>query len=389
MTENISYLSPNGQTTTYGTGTVTRMFVGTIDGVVMLDRKLRGKPWVETGRGIAGRHVAALLFEPGSGRLFAGCHADGGLWVSDNGGEGEWRRLENGLDTAHIYSLAARATGEGVTLFAGTAPAGLYRSDDLGENWSDVSGLKDVPGAADWTFTPPPHHAHVKDVVFHPTEPETVFALIEQGGLYKTTDDGATWRELDAYAHLPLEDGPRGGGGDSRELHRLLIHPDDADLMYLATAQGLYRTNDAGETFERVQGQGARVGYPEFLFVDPTDHVSILLAGSRLNPTEWFNDGIADSTVQRSRNQGDSWTEVNAGFPNPVIGAFEAMSMHLWYGGMMLVIGTATGEIYATDDNCRSWVCLTDNVPPVSKEDHHLPFLSDADRAVAMKARGL
>jgi hypothetical protein len=56
---------------------------------------------------------------------------------------------------------------------------------------------------------------------------------------------------------------------------------------------------------------------------------------------------------------------------------------------MMIVIGTATGEIWATDDYCRSWVCLDDDVPSLSKEDHHLPFMSDADRAAAMAARGL
>jgi hypothetical protein len=79
MTGNITYLSPNGQNTSFGTGTVTRMFVGTVDGVVTLDRRLRGKPWAETARGLKGLHVGALLHEEGSERFFAGCHADGGL----------------------------------------------------------------------------------------------------------------------------------------------------------------------------------------------------------------------------------------------------------------------------------------------------------------------
>jgi len=56
---------------------------------------------------------------------------------------------------------------------------------------------------------------------------------------------------------------------------------------------------------------------------------------------------------------------------------------------MMLVIGTATGELYATDDHCRSWVCLYDDAPAFSKEDHHLPFMSDEERAAAMADRGL
>ena len=126
MTDNITYLSPNGQNVSFGTGTVTRMLIGTIEGVVTLDRKLRGKPWVETARGLDGLHVSSLLFERVSGKLFAGCHGDGGLWVSEDGGGSDWRRLENGLGHAHVYSLAVRDIGGTVTLFAGTSPAALY-----------------------------------------------------------------------------------------------------------------------------------------------------------------------------------------------------------------------------------------------------------------------
>ena len=147
MTENVTYLSPNGQNVSFGTGTVTRMLVGTIDGVVTLDRKLRGKPWVEAARGLKGLHIGALLCEPGSGKLFAGCHADGGLWVSDDGEGADWRRLTDGLAHDHIYSLAVRDHGGEVTLFAGASPAALYRSDDLGENWTEISSLRDVPGS--------------------------------------------------------------------------------------------------------------------------------------------------------------------------------------------------------------------------------------------------
>ena len=79
--------------------------------------------------------------------------------------------------------------------------------------------MRDVPGSDEWTFVPPPHHPLVKGVVFHPTEPDTYFVLIEQGALLKTTDDGASFTEVDAYA-----------SPDDRqwkEVHRLLVHPTE------------------------------------------------------------------------------------------------------------------------------------------------------------------
>lgn len=381
MTENITFLSPNGQAVSYGSGTVTRILAATINGVVTLDRQLRGKPWIETARSLEDLHVGSLLFDEGSGKLFAGCHHDGGLWVCEDGSARDWRQIQNGLDRHHIYSLASRVADGRTTLFAGTAPAALYTSYDLGESWEEVKAIQDVPGSGDWTFIPPPHFAHVKNVVFHPNEPDTYFVLIEQGALLKTIDDGSSFVEIDSYSNP--------NDRQWKEVHRLLIHPADPKLMYLATGEGLYRTRDGGESFMNVHHRGQRVGYPEFLYFDPSDHKSVFMAGSHLNPTEWFKDGIAESTILKSTDQGENWSEQNAGFPDPVIGAFEAMSMHLWYGGMMLVIGTATGELYATDDNCRSWVCLYDGAPAFSKEDHHLPFLSDEERADAMVKRGL
>lgn len=60
-----------------------------------------------------------------------------------------------------------------------------------------------------------------------------------------------------------------------------------------------------------------------------------------------------------------------------------------WDGGMMMAVGTATGEVYASEDKGASWVCIADNVTPVSKDDHHLPFLSEEDRAAAMEHRNI
>ena len=72
-----------------------------------------------------------------------------------------------------------------------------------------------------------------------------------------------------------------------------------------------------------------------------------------------------------------------------MIGAFQAMTQHIWDGGMMLVVGTATGEVYVSEDRGASWHLISDQVAPVAKGDHHLPFLSPEDRESAMAQRGL
>ncbi len=93
----------------------------------------------------------------------------------------------------------------------------------------------------------------------------------------------------------------------------------------------------------------------------------------------------------RSADRGETWEKLDRGLPDPVIGAFEAMTMHHWPGGMMLVIGTATGEVYASevtgDAAITAWTRIADAVMPVSKDDHYLPFLPPEARQRALAAR--
>jgi len=375
MTEITSYLSPGGQQITRGDGPATRILVGTLHGIATLKRAAPDKPWRLTGRSLEDRHVSSLLYEAGSGKLFAGAHDDGGLWVSDDGDGASWRPLAKGLARPHIYSLAARRCGDQVTLFAGTSPAGLYRSEDLGESWSEITSIFDASDTSKWTFPPPPHIPHVKQTVFHPTDPETLYVLVEQGALLKSTDDGRTWIELSSYSD-PADE-------VYRDMHRLVIRPDRPDVFYLVTGCGIYRSADGGESYDRLMRRGDRIGYPDFAFLDPDDDRTVYMGGAHTSPGEWRQSRMARSCVMRSTDEGRSWTELNNELPNPVAGSIEAMSQHLWDGGMMLAAGTATGEVFVTEDSGASWIQVADSVTPVSKDHHYLAFMTDQDRKAA------
>jgi photosystem II stability/assembly factor-like uncharacterized protein len=380
MTQITTFLSPSGQQITKGSGPATRIQVGTLEGVATLERAEFGAQWSLAGRSLADQHVAALVYEEMSGKLFAAAHSDGGLWVSDDGEGKNWRPLTKGLDRPHMYAMAARRRGDQVTLFLGTRPAALYRSDDLGESWTEVTAIFDVADVEKWTFPPPPHIAHVKQIAFHPTDPDTFYVLIEQGAFLKTTDDGKTFTDLTSYSD-PAD-------ASYRDLHRLVIKPNDPNKLVVVTGVGIYRSEDAGESYTQLTKRGEQMGYPDFAFLDPDDDNIIYSGGSELNPRAWYDSGMAKSSVMRSDDNGDSWITVSNGLPTPMIGAIEGMSQHVWDGGMMLLAGTATGEVYATEDKGASWQLLTDKAQPISKEDHHIPFISEEIRRQTLAARG-
>ena len=366
-----TYLSPGGQQHSRGDGPANRVLVGSFEGVATLERN-GGSGWELTGRSLRDRHVGQLVYEPVSGKLFAGCHAGGGLWVSDDGEGKDWRQLTNGVDRPHIYALAARNIGDKVTLFAGTSPTALYRSDDLGETWQVMTSIYRVGQTQKWTFPPPPHIHHVKQIVIHPAEPETFFVLVEQGALLKTIDDGENFVELEEYSDP--EDIAY------KDCHRLTINPDNPDILWFSSGVGIYRSDDGGQNFHHLMKRGDRIGYCDFAFIDPDDARTVYQAGSTLNPDDWFKNGISKSCVMRSADNGESWEERVNGFPNPMVGSIQAMTQHLWDGGMMLFAGTATGEVYLSEDRTESWQRICDVVTPVAKDNHHLPFMTPEER---------
>jgi hypothetical protein len=53
----------------------------------------------------------------------------------------------------------------------------------------------------------------------------------------------------------------------------------------------------------------------------------------------------------------------------------------------MLVLGNATGQIYASEDDGASWQCIASKLAPVSKDNHHMPFMPAEERQKLMAAR--
>ena len=374
-----TYLSPNGQQTTVDEQPALRISIGTLEGVATLERDKEKEPWVLTKRSLHNCHVGSLVYEPRSQKLFAGGHDNGGLWVSDDGEGKKWRQLKIGLEKLHIYGMAARCTADKVTLFVGTKPAGLYRSNDLGENWSEISSIYNVPDKEKWTFPAPPHMAGVKQIVFHPTETDTLYVLVEQGAFLKSNDDGKTWVDLTSYSHP--------NDASYRDMHRLVIKPKSPETFVLATGVGIYLSHDAGQSFEQLTRRGERLGYPDFVFLDPSDDNVIFTGGSELNPRAWYDTGIANSCIMKSENGGESWTQLKEGLPEPIVGAIGAMAQHVWPGGMLLLAGTATGEVYASEDKGQNWEKIADHLRPICKEDHYKAFISEKVRREVVAER--
>jgi photosystem II stability/assembly factor-like uncharacterized protein len=359
----LACLSPNGRADYPSDGPLTRLLVGTIKGVYALERPDPASEWLIADTSLDGRQISALVLEPRSGVVFAGI-AGHGLYASTDSGR-TWELRAEGLRIDHIFAMALDERGSQPVVYAGTLPPALFRSSDMGQTWQELSSLNEIQDADKWNFRAPPGAPHVKNIAFHPTQPETFFACIEQGGLMKTDDRGKTWTELFAWQQ-----------DDTfyRDAHRLTLQRSNPDVMYLASGDGLCKTTDGGRSWERLTTGTYKVGYPDALFIDPDDDQVVYIGGAGGHPGTW-DAQTARASFARGSDGGHRWEELREGLPNPVRGNIEAISMMHGQGQVAFYAATAVGEVFASENRGQYWRQIA-QLPPISKAGHYRRFLA-------------
>jgi photosystem II stability/assembly factor-like uncharacterized protein len=192
----------------------------------------------------------------------------------------------------------------------------IQRSDDGGKTWSPVGNkfaYEGVPGTHQW-YDGTAHPWEFKRVWhLEPslTDPDTVYAGIEDAAIFRSTDGGQNWSELPGLREHGS--GPRwqpGAGGMC--LHTILLDPTDANRMYIAiSAAGAFRTDDGGKTWQPIN-QGLHSEY----IPDPkadVGHCVHHIAMHPARPSTLFMQKHWD--VMRSDNAGDHWHEISGNLP--------------------------------------------------------------------------
>ena len=208
------------------------------------------------------------------------------------------------------------------TYYMGATGGGLWKSEDYGTSWKNVSdGYFDSPsiGAIRVCQTDP-------NIIYVGTGSDGLRSNVISGkGGYKSPDAGKTW------THIGLK--------ETGHIGAVEIHPDNPDVVFVAAIgnafaaneeRGIYKTMDGGKNWKKVLYLNDKIGFSDLEF--HPENPQILYAGAwKAQRTPWtiISGGMQEGGIYKSVDGGESWSQLKTGLPTGLIGKIDlAVSPH-------------------------------------------------------------
>lgn len=348
--------------------------VGSTKGLFLLRSDASRKRWQVTGPHFPGHPVYAAAAFPrnGSLRLWAAPqspHFGAVLRSSDDLGN-TWTQPESpnikfptdtGAALKQIWQIAAGPANEPETLFCGVEPAALFESKDGGQSWNLVRGLFDHPDRPRWE--PGGGGLCLHTILPDPSGRGRLLVAISTGGVYRSEDGGRSWRSRNQgiRAEFLPDKYPEFG----QCVHKVVQHPSRPDRLFLQNHFGLYRSDDAGDSWKDI-AHGVPSDFGFAMAMHPHDADSVFILPLQSDQFRCVPD--ARLRVYRSRNAGNSWEPLTRGLPQK--NAYEttlrdAMAVDSSRPAGVY-FGTRSGKLFGSRDEGTSWQLLADGLPPIA-----------------------
>ena len=339
------------------------LLVGTKKGLYILRGDAGRGSWACEGPEFAPAPIHHAAYDPRDGSIYAAVNSTwGGSRVEYSRDLGKtWQTSKNpafpeGSDRTFYQTWHIEPGHEKTpnVVWAGIEPAALFKSEDRGETWSIVKSLDDQPSRAKWVpgFGGMGLHSIAIDAV----DPNKMSVGISVGGVYTTTDGGATWSQDNTTT-----------GGERPDvfycIHKLLAHPQVSGLRFMRVHLEVYwREPDEKSWQFRTTGLPTNFGFAAA--IHPRDRSTayvIPLDDTKRTATPF---GIA---VYRTTDRGKTWDRLDKGLPQgaPLEAVREAMSTDR-LDPLGIYFGTANGDVWASRDEGGSWTRIAQYLPYVT-----------------------
>lgn len=337
--------------------------VGTDKAAFLLRSNGSRDHWALEGPLFKGWKVTAAARDP-SGRYLIGTASQvygPALHVSDD--LKSWRQIEKGpawpKDAERKLNQIWTIRSNSSRIYAGVDEAGLFESADGGESWQPVDGLNEHPSRSAWF--PGAGGLCLHAILLDPENPKRLWAGISAVGVFRSDDGGATWTLKNDGIPPVVEDKDHKDLG--RCVHGLVADPGDANTIYRREHNGMFRSRDGGDSWERIEnGLGFWFGFPIVM-----DHATRALYTVPLESDEYRMPKDGAFRICRSRDGGDSWETLTNGLPQ------EHAYMGVLRGAMAadqldpcgIYVGTTAGTVHISTNGGDTWTQLPYTLPRV------------------------
>jgi hypothetical protein len=245
-------------------------------------------------------------------------------------------------------------------VYAGVEDAALFRSTDGGQNWAELSGLRTHTTGSAWQ--PGAGGMCLHTILLDSSNPQRMVIAISAAGAFRTDDGGATWKPINRGLYSKYIPNPTAEVGHC--VHHIAAHPGRPDVLFMQKHWDVMRSNDAGENWHEVSGNlptdfgfaiDVHAHEPETLYVVPI----------KSDSEHYVPDGKL--RVFRSRSGGNDWEPLSKGLPDRdcyVNVLRDAMAVDR-LDECGVYFGTSGGQVYGSADSGDSWTAIVRDLPAV------------------------
>ncbi|MGB2627236.1 MAG: hypothetical protein WAK20_10650 [Candidatus Acidiferrum sp.] len=358
-----------------------RILVGTRKGAFILTSDGKRKEWTITGPHFAGWEMYHLKASPADpDRIYASQSSGwfGQLIQRSNDAGKTWEPVGNkfvydGTPGTHqwydgtqhpwefkrVWHLEPSLTDPD-TVYAGVEDAALFRTTDGGRSWNELPGLRSAKGHL---WQPGAGGMGLHSIILDPLHPERIFVAISAAGVFRTDDSGATWRPVNQGLKSPFElPDPTAEVGHC--VHHIAIHPSKPDVLFMQKHWDVMRSDNSGDSWKEVSGNlPTDFGFP--IDVHAHEPETIYVVPIKSDSEHFPPDGKL--RVYRSRSGGNEWEALTNGLPQSdcyVNVLRDAMAVDR-LDSCGIYFGTTGGQVYGSSDAGNTWSAIRHDLPAV------------------------
>ncbi len=367
-----------------------RVLVGTRKGAFILTSDAGRERWDVSGPHFAGWEIYHMKGSPvDPDRLYA---SQSSGWFgqqiqrSSDGGK-TWEQMDNkflyeGVPGTHqwydgtphpwefkrVWHVEPSLTDPD-TVYAGVEDAAIFRTTDGGKSWQELAGLRGHGTGSQWT--PGAGGMGLHTILLDPVQKGRIYVAISAAGAFRSDDAGATWKPINQGLRSEYIPDPTAEVGHC--VHRITFHPSRPGTLFMQKHWDVMRSDNAGDLWHEVSGN-LPTDFGFVIDVHAHEPETIYVVPIKSDSEHFPIDGKL--RVYRSRTGGNEWQELSKGLPEKdcyVNVLRDAMAIDT-LDSCGVYFGTTGGQVYVSADSGDTWKAIVRDLPAVvSVEVQTLP----------------